>query len=212
MQRMQLKDEITVLIGSTDKRSWLWDEFNYAFLRHFFPKVRVYFLTETKKNPSIDTININRDKWGGCVSHALSYHVHTRYVLWLQEDYFLIKNFMPEELEKDINYIKNNGVDRLGLCPISNHYTMGQGDGKRIQMSDKSKYLLSLQPSIWEKHFFYKTLKEDYSPWDFELKGTERVRGTGANISIRPLQWYIEVVTDGKYNKHYPNAKRILGL
>lgn len=119
---------------------------------------------------------------------------------------------MPEELEKDINYIKNNGIDRLGLCPISHHYTMGEGNGKYIQVSDKSKYLLSLQPSIWEKHFFYKAIKEDYSPWDFEMKGTEKIRGTGAKIYIRPLQWYIEVVTGGKYNKHYPNAKRILDL
>lgn len=209
---MQLKDEITVLIGSTDKYSWLWEEFNYAFLKYFFPKVPVYFLSETKKNPAIKTINNGNLKWGENLMYTLSYYVPTRYVLWLQDDYFLIKNFTKDELKDDLFYVKKEGIDRLGLCPIAYHYTLDRGDGRYIKMADKSKYLLSLQPSIWEKHFLYSCLNKNYSPWDFELKGTEKIRGTGARIYINPKQWYIEVVTEGKYNKHYLNAKRIIGL
>jgi hypothetical protein len=209
---MQLKEKISVLIGSTDKYDFLWDEFNYAFFKHFFPKIDVFFLTEKRKNTGIKTINVGNVSWYEGVSQSLLYFIKTKYVLWLQDDYFLIKNFTEKELENDLKYIEKFNIDRLGLCPVSHHYTMGEGNGGYIQMHPESKYLISLQPSIWKTDFFYGQLKKGESPWSFEINGTERILNKGYKISIRPLQWYIEVVTQGRYNKHYPNAKRILRL
>lgn len=44
-----------------------------------------------------------------------------------------------------------------------------------------------MQPSIWRKEFLLITLLSTFSPWDFELKGTELLKNKESNIFIDKL-------------------------
>ncbi|MEF8811138.1 MAG: hypothetical protein V5A47_09470, partial [Bacteroidales bacterium] len=187
------------------------------FFRYFMAPVDIYFLSESKKHPDFDTINPGHRHWGEGVLHALNY-IKTPYILWLQDDYFLIEPFGEAMLEMNLMHCREFGMDHLILDRISKHYTIGDGphycyfDTNFVKMSDDSDYLTSLQASIFERQFLLNNIYPHESPWDFEIKGTKRIRGQGYKIYIHPMEWYLEVVTRGKYNDNYEKARKILNL
>jgi len=52
------------------------------------------------------------------------------------------------------------------------------------QIVPNSNYLISMQPSIWRKEFLLNVLKPEYSPWDFELKGSRQIKNKETGIYI----------------------------
>ena len=52
------------------------------------------------------------------------------------------------------------------------------------RIADNSKYLISMQPSIWSREFLLRVLKPEYSPWDFEIEGSYQLRGKEKNTYI----------------------------
>lgn len=207
---MNIKNQITVLIGSCDKYSFLWDEFYRAFSKYFLPDIDVFLLSETKKHPYIPTINTGTTTWGKHVLKALE-QIDTPYILWLQDDYFLIKPFDSDTLEYNLECCKNFNVDHLILDRIAKHYTLiDEKHCGMIKMSDRSKYLTSLQASIFKRDFLVDNIKPNDTPWTFEVQGTKRVRDKGYNVYIQPMWWYLEVVDRGKYNDKYSQAKKFI--
>ena len=70
-------------------------------------------------------------------------------------------------------------ANKVTLTPVPNwagyKYTETLDTIKR--MSKDSEWLASVQPSVWKTSQFLSIVEDDYNPWDFEIKGSEKLKG-----------------------------------
>lgn len=95
---------------------------------------------------------------------------NSQYVLLLLDDYLVDQKIDNEKINKHIEYMEKNNV---AYCQL---YTMFlKPHGQKISkdyflLSDKLKYRINLQPSIFRRDFLLELLNEKpVTAWDFEL-------------------------------------------
>lgn len=179
---------LTVLIGSCDAYAKLWEPFQICFNKYWKHDTENIFVTDNEKVPNytntkFKTVTPGNLNWGERMLISLN-ECKDEYVFWLLEDYFIQYEYLESDINRYINFMKKNNVDRLQISP-SGHQTYSniENDGF-IKFSKNSNYLISMQPSIWNVNFIKKVLLPNYSPWDFELKGTESIRNKNNEIYI----------------------------
>jgi hypothetical protein len=104
--------------------------------------------------------------------------------LFLLEDYFLNYHYSSEDINNWIFDCKKHKINRLQISPSGHQIYKNVENMKYHQISEKSDYLISLQPSIWSKEFLLRTLIPYYSPWDFEILGSNMLKYHESNIFI----------------------------
>ena len=69
------------------------------------------------------------------------------------------------------------------------------------KMSPSSPWLTNVQPAIWRKTELLKYLKPEYSPWDFEIKGSNAAKDEAENYFVAKLdkQIYFNMVWKGQF-------------
>lgn len=207
-------DKFTILIGTCDKYSFLWNDFVKLFNRYWDDtiKVKKYFLSETLSEDIEDFEFITPGKipYSDCIKNALDI-IQTPYVLWLQDDYFLRKKINKDMFEYYFNFIEENNVNRFGIKENSRYYNKTHVIDNVWKINQNSMYTISMQASIWEINFFKSCLISNESPWDFEIKGTKRLNKKKHNIyfHLQETPWYIEGMKKGKMTSDYHKIKEI---
>ncbi len=202
----QLND-VTIIVSSCDKYSEFWEPFGVLLFR-YWPSLKTYnkhvpilFIANKKPFafPGIQTIQTGEDGgWSRNMLKALA-QVKTKYVLYLQEDYFLSEPVNEKYLyyliqkmkELDIAYVEvNNGgsyKEKYPYAPVRGTDIKGK----------HTEFRASLQASLWNKDIFEWLIKPQENAWDFE-----------ANASIRSegLRNPFLVTTPGYYPLTFINA------
>lgn len=203
-------DDVTLLIGTCDKYSFLWPEFAEYFNKYWDIDIKInkYFVseTETADIPGFEFITPGKLSYSDCIKSALN-NIDTKYVLWLQDDYFLQKTITAKEFKRLLDIAESYGLDRLGICEDSKYYTKHRVQDALYRLNQYSEYTVSMQASIWNRDFFRNALVSNESPWQFEVEGTRRVNKDKHNIyiSIQSQPWYQEAMRKGKYTPWYLN-------
>lgn len=144
---------------------------------------------------------------------ALLTQIDTDYVLYIQEDHwpFKIEGYwqqytQPPPAEYLINIIVEHDLWRLQLGNINRYYQVYSGSGiygdNLYFFHQKSKYLVSHQPSIWKKSFLMECLAPGETPWQNEYAGTMRLNkrpDIKDKLAIYPCNWYDHVCVRGKF-------------
>lgn len=188
---------------SCDKYSWLWKGWYHHFKKHWEIEIPVYFVSENL-NPGWDGISSIRVGSGLTWSEGLKValeslpksHGSRDLVFFSLEDYWPIKTMGLQEFCKI--YAKFYGMDLLCLrCSHPCSFYILKDDGR---LSEKSKYLISCQTSLWDVEYLISCIDPKENPWEFEVKGTERVRkrGLAHRTAFYPLPWYEHVCVRGK--------------
>lgn len=213
---MELNDKFTILVGTCDKYSFIWEEFSTLFNRYWDKDLNVkkYFLGETV-DKSIDGFGVlkpGKIPYSDCLSYGLN-SVTTPYVLWLQDDYFLRKKINKEKFEYYFDFIEKNNVDRFGIKDDSKYYTKSHISDEIWKIDPKSQYTISMQASIWNVDYFKKCLKSNETPWQFELNGTPRINNNNMSNNIyfelQSSPWYLEAMKKGAMTDNYYKIKDI---
>ena len=205
-----LKKHLTIFVSTCDSYSDLWIPFSKCLEKYVDLGCEVIFVSESKKFDKYQTITPGFLPWGERNLIALN-EVKTYYIFWLFEDYFFTKPLKKSVIINYLDFVINNDLDRLQISPnwqntdtysfLNKHQQSPKFDYKMIASTDP--YSVSMQPSIWKKDYIKKLLHKNYSPWDFEIKGSL------INSSKK-------VCIDSSVNKYpYFNAvrkKRILNL
>jgi len=179
---------LTVLIGSCDSYHRLWKPFQICFDRYWKHDTKNLFVTENDSVPGYTptefvTLTPGNLSWGERMYKALD-SIDTDYVFWILEDYFFDYTYTKEELENYLEFMKSHNVDRLQISPSGHQKYTDEVIKGFTKFADDSNYLISLQPSIWSVDFIKKVLDTEYSPWDFEIKGSNKLKNTVHNIFI----------------------------
>lgn len=166
-------DNISVLIGSCDSYSHLWQNFNKLFQKYWKLETKNYFVGETIFLPFDGYVNIipGRHEWGKRILTGLD-QVKTEYVWFILEDYYITEPITKEFIQEHINILEEYNADKIMVDWISHgEYKLTHLKDDLYQFNNDSNYLNSVQPSIWKTSYLKQVLRPEYSPWDFELKG-----------------------------------------
>ena len=180
-----LYDNLTILVSSCDKNSDLWSVF-FQVLKKKWPDCpcRIILNTETEtysfEGFDIECLCVCKDKtkeqlenynWSDRLLDNLK-QVKTKYTLFLLEDFYIKKEINTldvEELIAKIDKIKKFGALYLAdnESNYPNYYDNKTGFYKRHRFTD---YKVNATPAIWNTKAFIKALSKNQSPWEFELK------------------------------------------
>ena len=208
---------LAIVIGTCDKHSFLWNGWWHYFKKNFEPDYPVYFLTETKI-PSfpVKTINVNIpdvNLWTKRMRESIK-QIPEKNIFWLCEDYFITTKFEKDEFENIYNFFIRINADSLRISFVKCKYITTSDFAFQInkmlieKLNQDSKYLISYLPSIWKKSFLLECLKVDESPWDSEIKGSQRIENKSYDIySCLKLNWYKNACRQGKLT---PEGEKLL--
>lgn len=192
----------SLLVHTFNKYEHFWDGFLKGWRENYFwgDTLPHYFGTDEQNHGSHDFQNFKllysgTGEWSDRLTNLL-HQIPTEYVWYIQEDMWPTER-IPGTM---LSMMKENGILRLQLSPIVQFYSLF-GDKLPLFFHQKSKYLVSHQPSIWLKSFLLECLKPNENPWDNEYRGTQRLNERpeiAGKIAIYPCNWFKHVGFKGQ--------------
>tara|TARA_B100001248_G_scaffold73302_1_gene52222 strand:+ start:12924 stop:13739 length:816 start_codon:yes stop_codon:yes gene_type:complete len=221
----QKSDKISAVISSFDGFSDCWEPMIDSLLK-FWPKnfFNIYLITNYLDSPNeqlIPSIKVGRDKgWASNLKYALE-RIDTKYVIYLQEDFWFTKKINLYKLLEIISFTTINKIDYFRLVPIP------PSDQKSTEYgltTKTSKYRCCLQASLWKKSFLEALLIDGENGWDFEVETSTRINQFFPNAltysvnsnylmrycegtAIRKNRWTNEAISIIKSNNYNINIK-----
>lgn len=189
MLREALLPEATVLISSFDGYAECWGPVAHGFEK-YWPDCpyRVLLMTEERdfEHRAVKTLPVGRDPvWSNRMILALA-RIHTPYVIYFQEDYWLNAPVDTPRVLAYVSLMERHRLNYLRLLakPLPD-FPFGPDERLGI-LADDAEYRTSAQIAIWRRDVLLDLLVPEESVWQFELRGTERSRKYGASfLSIR---------------------------
>jgi hypothetical protein len=126
------------------------------------------------RHPKVNSFCLGEDKnWSLNIKKVITL-LPTRYVLYLQEDYFFTAAVDTKKILDLFGLMKRRGAGYMRLCPRPQASCGLPGVDIAGIAEPGSAYRTSLQAAIWEKDLLGKLLVEGESAWDFEYAGSVR--------------------------------------
>jgi len=211
-----MSSNITLLIGTCDKYSFLWDNFVTTCNRYWNIDCKKIFAGETLqvKHKRYHTSMCGRDHWTNIIRKTLDY-VETDYTYFILDDYYLLQHINDEVINSGINFLQqNDDANKLVYTDATcAYYTVQHVRDKFYKMLDSSDYLTTTQPAIWKTSFLKDCLFPNMNPWQFEIDGTNLIKGKNNKVYISHTQdIYFNVVNKGQILPKWPFYKQMENL
>lgn len=203
--------DLSIVVGSCDKYSFLWDKFTKRFNDYWNLDVELkkYLISETVEfsGDTFETLKCEKVSYTECLKKSLE-NINTKYILWLQDDYFMVRTLHEQIILNCYELISNNeNIIRVGIQPNSKYYTTKNHSNNFLKLSKNSQYTISMQSSIWdrEKMLLFLNDSPNESPWQFEINGSQRLNKTKYDVFFYELKedWYKEAMKKGKTTSEY---------
>lgn len=199
--------DLTLLIGTCDEYSFLWNNFITLCDKFFEPNCKKIIVSETKKQhyDNYEFHCFGHDHWSNRIAKSLD-TIDSEYVFFVLDDYYFSEKITENFLQNSIQFLKENNANKLIITPshINNtfeiFYKLTHIQNNLYKQNDDSNYLTSIQPAIWKKNFFKKCLHPNWTPWQFELIGSELIKNQDNKIYLHDVQKsiYFNAVRRGK--------------
>jgi len=185
---------ISLLVHTFNQYERYWDGYLKGFNDYFIENIPCYWGTDVSGHAAHDfgdfkVIYSGSGEWSDRLIKLVG-QIPTKYIFYMQEDQW--PNNHPPNMEKMLNSIRLHGLWRLQLSPVGQYYSLS-GSRLPLYFHNTSKYLVSHQPSIWNKEFLLSCLKANEDPWKNEYEGTKRLNNRPEiqnKIAIYPYSWF----------------------
>ncbi len=178
--------DLTIFVNTSDSFEDCWQPF-FTLFSLYWPNCPYPIVLNTEtKDFSFNGLTISSTKvakneskklgWSDCLAHALD-SIHTPYILYLQEDYFL-ESAVREDVLNDLLVLMQQGAaDVIRLSEAVDAGPWHATDSKLIWTVDqKAKWRFSLQAALWRKDLLRAQIRLHESPWQLESYGGGRLR------------------------------------
>tara|TARA_R110002012_G_scaffold52006_2_gene133774 strand:+ start:438 stop:1193 length:756 start_codon:yes stop_codon:yes gene_type:complete len=191
----------TLVVATCDSYSFLWENFKILAERYLpFKNSKKIAFTETKTfGDGYITSNHTEPTWSNRFIKALD-DVKTEYVFFILEDYYFTTKITQQDCNEITRLMRERNLDKFmfygkdftwltltGLHPKAHVFPQGNPlsmPGKFYLQHPTSMYLTSTGPAFWKTEYLKRCLVEGWSPWEFEIKGSERMAGQSQNIML----------------------------
>jgi hypothetical protein len=179
----QTTAKAALVVHACDRYQLLFRGFEYFFKQHWpdLESIHLYFLTEEIDHPSERFTNLKTGKaeWSVRLRVGLQ-QLSEPLVIYMQEDMWLIRPVDKNVLGEVVNFASAENLRLLKLNSSNVYRTRPTGkviSGLAVsQLGNDAKYLMSHQPSVWNREFLLTQLTRSESPWRHESMGTKRLR------------------------------------
>jgi hypothetical protein len=193
--------DLSLLVHTFNQYQFLWPE-SLARWNKIPENCPFYWGTDTEDHEKHDfgkfqVLYSGNGSWSDRLTQLL-YKIPTKYVLYVQEDHWPTKN--PPDFTEMMKIVEDFDLKRLQISPLNDYYTI-ENTEIPLFFAPKSKYLVSHQPSIWDKSFFLECIKYNEDPRLNEYEGTKRLNSDQKitkKIAIYPSTWYHHACSKGK--------------
>lgn len=176
----QINKKLTVLIGTCD--SYL------KYVPNCVHLLNKYFTYDCKKLivGEIDKIDFpgyewcipGKVQWGSRMKKALS-EINTDYTFFMLDDYYLSQKISSGYINWLLEFMDRESANKITITTVPDwaNYRYLESIDTIKRMSPSSEWLSSAQPAIWRTSHLKSVMQESYDPWDFEIIGSERLKG-----------------------------------
>jgi hypothetical protein len=197
--------DLTLLIGTCDSYSPLWDNFVTLCDRYWQPDCKKIFVSENNSKTYLgyDWLKPGNLPWSDRILYAVN-SIETKYTMFVLEDYYFTETISNEEIEMYLAFMESLSANKVMLeyrCPHLRLVPYGVAtNGMEIcKLAPNSKYLASIQPSIWNTSYLKSCLRPNWGPWEFEDYASSLINGNTHEtyIFIRDKKPYWNAVRQG---------------
>jgi hypothetical protein len=193
---------LSLLVHTFNKYQFLWPGSLQAWRIAYTETCLFYWGTDEPGHEKYDfgkfqVLYSGKNEWSDRLITLLN-HIPTDYVLYAQEDHWPTAH--PPDLSEMMRIMTQKGLKRLQLSPIVQFYSL-TGSELPLFFHPKSKYLVSHQPSIWDRKFFISCLERGQTPWVNEYEGSKtlsKLPEIQGKIAIWPCNWFHHACIQGK--------------
>jgi hypothetical protein len=180
--------QLTILVNSTDSFEDCWQPFFTLFSIYWSNCQHPIVLNTETKSFSYPGLNIECSQiqvgtnepleklsWSECLIRCLD-KIHSKYILYLQEDYFLNDYVNAGLIDDFLQIMEKEGYSHIRLREsIANSPHEPSSKYPLLwKIPQKSNYRIGLQAGLWVKDRLRFYLKPDETGWEFERWGNRR--------------------------------------
>jgi hypothetical protein len=177
-------NDLIIFVNTSDPFRDCWDPFFKLFKLNWPDCPYPIILNTENINYSYEGLNIKCTKvasgeskrltWSECLIRALD-GINSKYILYLQEDYFLESPVNSKLLISLINEMESKSICSIvlsgGLGPWNS-----MNSSLICEVDKFAKWRLSLQAGLWKKESLRSLLRRHETPWQLESYGSYRTR------------------------------------
>ena len=184
-------ENLTVLIGTCDSYNSLWRNFDILYKRYWKLNSTNLVIGESIPFPYTDYNTILPGlglSWGERMLIGIN-EIQTEYTCFILEDYYMTTEITDLFMQNRIDIMNRYSADKIMFEITGNgvEYKLSHITETLYKLDTDSPYLNSVQPSIWRTEFLKKVMFNDYSPWDFELKGNQFTSNLNPTILLNAV-------------------------
>tara|TARA_R100000951_G_scaffold116779_2_gene130722 strand:- start:3155 stop:4867 length:1713 start_codon:yes stop_codon:yes gene_type:complete len=209
---------------------------NSYLFNKYWPNAQVVYLGFSP--PKFEFFNVNHSFYSLASKQEGGAQCWTRYlhnffkdiqdeiVLFLIDDYLLCKQPSLRQLDLALKFIKNNkNIGRFDLTfdsQVEGGYLKLNAklsqDSTIIVKKPDAEYRISTQPALWKREYLLRFLDHDWTPWEFELKGTNLANKnnfkeqTFAFYDQKMCNYPLSTIAKGAVSRLNPGKFNVLGL
>lgn len=163
-----------ILVSSFDRYAVCWEPFLHGIEKYWPQHPDLYFITNLLECNGAFSIKVGADcGWAANLKYALA-QLDTEFILYSQEDYW-IQNTVDHTMIMDyLGLLASDKADYIRLYPAPPPDASYANDPRLGIIKAGSQYRASLQMALWRKKTLIDLLDVKESPWQFEVKGSER--------------------------------------
>jgi len=177
-------NNITLLIGTCDKYSFLWDNFKTLEKKYIdLPdSPKIVFTESLDFGEGYTMSHLDDPHWSNLLSNALK-EVTTEFVFFVLEDYFFTQKITNDDFERITQAMGKHGVDKFmfsGPKALAHHNVTPMRPivaltlaGNQYLQHISSQYITSVQPSIWKTDYLRECVEKNWTAWEFEIEGSK---------------------------------------
>ncbi len=178
-------EDVRVIVSSCDSFAACWPPLMHGFDR-YWPDgpTPIHLITNrlTFEHPRVCVFATRADNgWARNLRMALS-ATPQPFVLYLQEDYWIDRIVDTPLIDSYVDHFRHDRLDYLRLVPVPPGDKHCGFDGRIRLLKPEARYRTSLQAALWRKTVLLGLLRDDESPWNFELVGNDRSRTYGVRF------------------------------
>lgn len=177
-------NDLTIFVNTSDNFDDCWDPF-FKLFKLYWPHCPYPIVLNTEiKDYAYEGLDIKCTKvaegesirlgWSECLMRALD-AVESKYILYLQEDYFLEGPVKSDLLIRLLAEVRAGEV-----CSVVLSGGVGPWNSMKssliCEVDKNAKWRLSLQAGLWEKSILRSLIRKHETPWQFESYGSYRTK------------------------------------